>query len=121
MNIKVKEYISEYLPKKCGVHPSCGVTAWLVFCEEQNGNQAYAADKFKSARDRARMGMPYKPARGCGKEYEKGLDVLEQGILVHGQFKHLENNQREIGDLQSKRIYNEVEISVLATADWWSA
>lgn len=118
--MNLKEYITEYLPKKCGVHPSFGEVAWIVFCEEGNGNKAFASDKFKTVRERAALGMPYKPK--VVKEYEKGLDVLTIGMLCHGQEKHLENNDPEIEDLEKKRFYDDVEISVLANrSEWWNA
>lgn len=115
--MKLKEYISEYLPKKCGVHPSFGGIAWIVFCEEQNGNPAFANDKFESARERAKLGMPYNPENK--QAYEEGLDVLELMILAHRQKKHKENNHSRINELEEKRTFTDNEISVLAS-EWWN-
>jgi hypothetical protein len=115
--MNIKEYIGEYLPKKCGVHPSCGHTALMVFYEEQREKHAYSQNRFKNTRERAAMGMPYKPVNV--KEYNKGLDVLELVILIHRQKKHLENNQPRIDELYESRVFDAVEKSVIA-ADWWS-
>jgi hypothetical protein len=121
--MNLEEYLRVYLPEKCGVHSSFGEVAWLVYCAERNGNKKFSPDKFKNVRERAKLGMPYRPGRGCVKEYEKGLDVLSLIQLNHRQDAHQENNQPEIKEFHDKRRYDQVEESVIISAqagDWWS-
>lgn len=119
--MNIKEYATKYVPKKCGVHPANGKIVWLIYQAELAGEKEFAQSNFKSYRERAKLAMPYKPVNEA--EYEKGLDVFELCFMIDAHERKKANLKKEILFLENKRVYDEIEKSVIADAaesEWWS-
>lgn len=107
------QYVIEECPKRCGVHPSGGVTAGLVYREEINGNQSFVADKFETVRDRALIALPYYPMNKDA--FFECLDVIELCALYDGQIRKGQKHQRRINHLEKQRVYDNIEKEVIET------
>ncbi len=92
-------FIKDFLPLALGADnpEAAGRTAELVFLAEQNGDPAFANDRFKTMRDRAKCLIPY-ITKGCP---DRALDILELKMLQHRAIEHGEDHQDRINGLQS--------------------
>ena len=93
--MKFTNFIKTVAPDYCGVHPSYGEVALLVFESEQTGNIAFAQETFKTMRERALMVVPYKSEAEPG-THEHVLNVVEYMGCVHRQNAHGEDYNERI-------------------------
>ena len=115
----LREFIKTEAPKRCGVHPAFGLIAEWVLDFEALGEPEFSQDKFITYRERASLGLPYKPALGKEDVYEKCIDVLELAILLHYQKWHKANVSKEIAVIEAKQTMTEKDYQV-AAADFWN-
>jgi len=114
--MNLKQYVTEVIPDKCGVNRAYSKLAWMGFEEEQINPDLFPAGAFKTARDRAKLALPFKPRNV--KEYEKCLDVIEYVILRHRHDKHGEDNQARMDELMRKRVYDADEKKIMFSDIW---
>ena len=95
------DFIEHTAPEYCGVHPSYGEIALLVFEAEQFGNIAFAQESFKTMRERAMMVVPYR-AESKPDTHEHVLNFAEYMGCVHRQNAHGEDYNERIGQLSEK-------------------
>lgn len=117
--MNLKQFITEEAPKRCGVHPSNGRIALMVFEAELNGEEKFNQDLFSTARERAAMGLPYKPKNE--KEYERCLDILTLCIINHREKQHGESMayKEEVDEIFS-RIELTNEEREMVEVSWWN-
>ncbi len=54
-----KEYVVDYAPEYCGVHPAFSRVVELIFDAEIDGEPAFHDSAFMTTRDRAQILAPY--------------------------------------------------------------
>lgn len=111
-----EQFYTIYMPAYCGVHPSYGVISKLVFDSEEAGEKAFAADKFKDARERGKMLIPFYIAGNV--KHELCLDVIEMAILRSYQIKKGEDHTERIEELENSSLTS--EMLEVGTLDWWN-
>jgi len=116
MGMTFKQYIGVELPKKCGVHPSYGKIAELVFDAENMGDPAFQGDQFESHRQRGVV-LFCSYDTDFPEEKEKGLDVIELSIANHRQTIHGEDHNGRMEILKEK--INDSELVEMALKGWW--
>jgi hypothetical protein len=110
------EYIRDVAPKVCGVHPSFGKVAELVYNAEISASvPEFEASYFTSARERAELAMPYQVIDTYVRMHV--LNVIELAICTHRQAKHEEDHSGRIAVLLLAPM--SVEEKEMATRDWW--
>ncbi len=114
--IKVK------IPEYCGVHPSYGDIAMLVFKAEQAGDEAFSAEAFEVTRERAKMVVPF--ADESILSHREAVDLVEYGICSHRQKNHGEDHDARIAqlavDIGETPALLEGETLEAGTRRWWS-
>lgn len=110
------QFIRDYAPAYCGVNPAFGRVAELVFDEEIKGNSEFAADKFKDARERAMLVLPFQAKDEY--KYNLCLDVVEMAILNHRQANHAEDNSLRLSQLNKSQM--SPEMLEVGTLEWWN-
>lgn len=110
-------FVTRTAPKRCGVNPAFGRVAELVLIHEAAGDAAFSASQFDSARERAKLALPYNPANS--EEYEKCLDVIELAILTHHRDKHGVNAEPERIASLSADLADDAEAVAITESDWW--
>jgi hypothetical protein len=124
----ILQYIRDVIPAACGVHPANGNVAALVLQEEKDNPEAFKAELFDNPRDRARLMMPYAPAKGYELEYERKLDVLELLVVRNGNQKYPGDDRYNGYDTEQQEAYLEASMSdeqlkeanSISTREWWS-
>ena len=111
------EFVTRIAPKRCGVHPAFGKVAEMVVYQEALGEPLFSAVEFDTARERARLAMPYNPVNP--EEYEKCLDVLEMAILRHRRDKHGINAEPERMEVLDASIADDPDGVAVVQSDWW--
>jgi hypothetical protein len=111
-------YIRIECPKVCGVHPAYGRVAELIYNDELQEDSEFRNENFESLRERAKLGLPFKP---INKEaYEHCLDVLELVLCIHRQEKHNENYEQRINELKQIELTKEEADMVANPEGFWS-
>jgi hypothetical protein len=111
------EFVTRTAPKRCGVHPAFGRVAEMVLYQEALGEPVFSAVEFETARDRARLAMPYNPVDAD--EYEKCLDVIEMAILRHRKDVHGIDAEPERMETLDAALVTDSEAVAVVQSDWW--
>jgi hypothetical protein len=107
-----KEYVVDYAPEYCGVHPAFSRVVELIFDAEIDGEPAFHDSAFMTTRDRAQILAPYP-----GDLFrEHILDVIELAICIHRQKEHDEDYKSRIEYLREQPL-TPLEFGVV-TAAW---
>lgn len=116
------DFVRDEAPLRCGVSRSFGKLAEFIMLSENNSliNTSFMdADKFPTARDRAKCAFPYMPKDPA--QYERCIDIFEMKLLQHELEAHPERNAEARIMTLDATMMDDDKFTVQSLGSWWNS
>ena len=115
-----KDYFFSALPKRCGVHPSFGKVAELVYLAELEGEESFSRVRFRTVEERARLALPYRPAIGYEEVWDSEHKFAMLFFLESDKARGKAYDKNKLAELHNLTL-DETQVEVLKQVrDVWN-